>query len=111
MLGKRYFWRCVQISCSVAFIVQICFLIKDQIKPHETKIFKEEKYLRSIDFPILIKLCFQDAFNHTQLNNTGYNSVFDYFLGQSFYDKNIFGWAGHTSHGTEGAGIKGMICK
>ena len=99
----------VKLGCSIAFLIQIVMLTTEQIYPSKTVSFREQKSLHLIEFPVIFKLCFKNAFNLEEIENFGYSSVFNYFQGNSRYDEDqmIYGWGGHGKNGSMGLGIKG----
>ena len=46
-------------------------------------------------------------YNMKQLNEAGYNSGWDYFLGCSKYNGFLMGWAGHTQDGEVFSNVSG----
>ena len=108
---KTFLWRLVLLTCSAAFLGQVGALIFHQIKPSKTEIFTEQKSLDAVDWPIIFRLCFKNAFNLEQMQKAGYTSQITYFLGKSLHNENIYGWAGHSKDGHQGDGIesKNMI--
>jgi hypothetical protein len=53
------------------------------------------------EFPIIFKIWANPAFNMTALSEEGYDTesggIYDYFLGQSKYNRSLYGWAGHSN--------------
>ena len=47
-------------------------------------------------------------YNMKQLNEAGYNSGWDYFLGCSKYNGFLMGWAGHTQDGEVFSNVSGF---
>ena len=43
------------------------------------------------------------------MEKLGYRSVTGYFCGESKYNPDLYGWAGHTEDGKDGQGINGKI--
>ena len=106
---RSFIWRLAQLICSVAFLIQIVALSFEQINPSQTETTKQLKQLDSMVFPLIIRLCFKNSFDLTEIENAGYASVFNYFKGDSMYDKSLFGWAGHTRDRKEGPGVQGKL--
>ena len=86
--------------CLIAFTAQMVILAVNQISPSETVSHLEEINLDSIDFPILFKICIKPAFHTSELYEAGYKNIWYYFIGQSRFNKSVFGWGGHTDNGT-----------
>ena len=80
---------------------------RNQIFPSETVSHLEETSLNSIQFPVLFKICIKPAFNMQELNKAGYESIWAYFIGQSKYNKSVYGWAGHTKDGHTTGSVEG----
>ena len=68
-----------------------------------------EKSLKEIEFPISITLCASeeresDVMRH---NTSGYDRNFQFFLGQSMFNKSLIGWSGHTQDGSFLGSVRG----
>ena len=87
-------------GCLITFTVQMIVLAMNQISPSTTISHLEERSLDSIDFPVLFKICIKPAFHTSELYKAGYENIWHYFLGQSRYNKSVFGWGGHTDNGS-----------
>ena len=59
-----------------------------------------KKDLNEIEFPVLFKLCVTPGFKLEKIVGSGYSDLFYYFLGKSKFGNN-YGWAGHTSNGSQ----------
>ena len=101
-------WSFVNVACFTAFIIQMCIIANDHLYPSETVSHRVEKKLDEIQFPVLFKICIKPAFNLKELQNAGYYSIWDYFTGQSRYDKSVYGWAGHTTDGKVYGSVQGL---
>ena len=86
----------------------MCIIANDHLYPSETVSHRVEKKLDEIQFPVLFKICIKPAFNLKELQNAGYHSIWDYFTGQSRYDKSVYGWAGHTKDGKVYGSVQGL---
>ena len=89
----KKFWVLIQSGFLTAFLIQSFYIFFNILYPSETITTTEEKTMTEI--PILFKICFEPAFNTDKLNKEGYDEIYDYFLGQSMYDDNCYGWTGH----------------
>ena len=87
-------------GCLITFTVQMIVLAMNQISPSTTISHLEERSLDSIDFPVLFKICIKPAFHTSELYKAGYENIWHYFMGQSRYNKSVFGWGGHTDNGS-----------
>ena len=70
-----------------------------QINPDKTVPKTTRKGLGDIDFPVVFKFCVSPSFNETELENVGYDNMYYYFLGQSRFNNNSYGWSGHNEEG------------
>ena len=77
------------------------------MKPSRTETIEEETNLGEIDFPVLFKFCFKNAFNLEKVKESGYKNVWEYFCGKSKFNSSVYGWAGHKENGGIGLGISG----
>ena len=89
-------WILANITCTGILTVQVIHVLEGYINPTITRTFKEEVPLHDMDFPLVIKVCVIPGFNQTALQEMGYKDTWGYFLGQSRFNKSLFGWAGHT---------------
>ena len=87
----------------------MCLLAKEQLNPSQTETFLEEKKLDEIEFPVLFKVCFKNSFNLKNLEEAGYSSVWNYFMGVSKYNKSNYGWAGNMKEGGVRGGVTGIV--
>ena len=101
---SRHPYFIVNVLCCLAFLAQICYVIKNNIDPSErqTHINVKEKQLKDMDFPVILMICMNPGFNITAIEEAGYSGIFNYFAVKSKYNNLLYGWAGHTS----GAGPK-----
>ena len=71
-----------------------------------------EKDLQDSDFPLLFKICINPSFNHTAIDEAGFNdNAYDFFSGKSRFNSSLFGWAGHTAEGGVLGTVEQMINK
>ena len=82
-------------------------LTSEQIKPTKTETRLQEKKLNEIEFPVVFKICFKNSIDIEKLKMAGYRTDRQYFRGQSWFNKSIYGWAGHVQGGHTGPGVKG----
>ena len=92
-------WNVINLCCFTAFVVQISYLVSDQISPDQTVSITRDFQLDDIQFPVLFKICIKPSFNVDELQATGYQNIWKYFIGQSLYNDSLFGWAGHAEDG------------
>ena len=96
-------------ACLLACTVQMMILANNQMNPSQTISYMVEKSLDSIEFPALFKICIKPAFNIAELRKAGYRSIWAYFLGQSRYNKSLYGWGGHYKNGSSIASVAGSM--
>ena len=97
------------ITCFILFVVHSSIVGWQELFPSETFTNVKEKKLDEIEFPAVFKICIYPSANMTELAKVGYKDIWNYFIGRSSLNKNIFGWAGHTPEGTEIASVEGDI--
>ena len=87
--GKlNYFIRLlVYIISFIAFSYQFANLIEDYSRPTVTNTNVEEKELKDIGFPLVLKICVRPGFNETAIKDAGYKNIFEFFLGKSMRNK------------------------
>ena len=86
----------LKIALFVTFCIQTFFIGLNAIFPAETFTRFEQRKLDAIEFPVVFKICIFPAFRMENLEKVGYNNVWQYFIGRSAHNRNIYGWAGHT---------------
>ena len=85
----------IYVGCVTATLVQLASVLEGYLSPTMTNTVRETKDL--VEFPLVFKICFKAGFNTTVIEETGYDSPYYYFLGQSKFNRSIFGWGGHTN--------------
>ena len=68
------------------------------LNPEQTNVRRYEKNLQDIEFPVSLKLCFYYEDEYAFFYNLGYKNVWKFFVGQSVFDTDLFGWHGHTAN-------------
>ena len=83
--GKwRYFTGIlVYLICFVAFAIQLGNLIGNYVKPTITSTNVEEKELKEIGFPLIVKICVKPGFNQNAIQDAGYRGPQEFFFVQS----------------------------
>ena len=94
--NTKWMWLLVNLFCTVVLTVQLVVLLDSYVNPTNTRTWDEEVMLADIEFPLIFKICVIPGFNEKAVYDAGYYSTYFYFLGQSLYDNQIYGWAGHT---------------
>ena len=98
----KYYWKFLTCLCIIALAWQLYSIIVERIEPSNRATEITEKKLGDWEeFPILFKICPDPAFNTAASREGGYDSIFEYFTGESRFDETIFGWAGHTNASTD----------
>ena len=105
---NRKFTLLVNIIFTTVFLIQISYISYSLKYPDNPNIRTYKAKFQDIDFPISFKICVAEMEKQYQryLRN-GYGSARKFFLGQSNYKSNIFGWAGHTKNLSTLGTIKG----
>ena len=80
-------------------MLHVGFIGFNQLNPSETFTKYQETPLDQIDFPIIFKICLKPALNLTLLQSAGYKTIKTYFLGRSWHNTSLYGWAGHGTDG------------
>ena len=93
----KHHWKLVNLLCCIAFTWQVSGIIQEWINPSRQTTQISEKNYNEMEFPLIIKLCPDPAFNLSALQEEGYARIGDYFKGYSRYNRSILGWAGHTN--------------
>ena len=75
--------------------------------PENPNVKKYIKDLKDIEFPVILKLCFEKENEDEILQTFGYNYMFDFYRGKSMYNKNVYGWNGHTKNGATLGSVEG----
>ena len=96
--NTKWMWLLVNLFCTVVLTVQLVVVLDSYVNPTNTRTWDEEVMLADIEFPVVFKICVIPGFNEKALHNAGYNDTFYYFLGQSAFNKSMYGWAGHTNN-------------
>ena len=97
LFSLKTLWILANITCTVILTVQLSVVFEGYIKPTITRTWEKDVPLQNMDFPLVIKVCVIPGFNHTALQEMGYQNTWDYFLGQSRFNQSVYGWAGHTN--------------
>ena len=81
--------------------------------PEHTEPLKKVVRLQDMDrFPVIFKLCIKPGgFDQARLKEEGYQDAKSYFFGESRYNNQSYGWAGHNKDGSTRAGVKGRVEK
>jgi hypothetical protein len=97
-LGLTWPWLLVHLACTTFLLIQLWLVLwNGYVKPSVTNTVVENKNLKDINFPLVFKICKSPGFNINALNEAGYDTIIDYFVGWSKYNPPIHGWAGHTN--------------
>ena len=78
------------IICYLVFIFRVYSIIEEWVHPSETTTPLTERNLQDLNFPVIFKICPDPAFNNTLIQKLGYSRTFDYFVGQSKFNKSIY---------------------
>ena len=98
----------VNLACFGGFCVQSANVVDTYVHPTQTTMEVTEKDLQDSDFPLLFKICINPSFNHTAIDEAGFDH---FFSGKSRFNSSLFGWAGHTAEGGVLGTVEQMINK
>ena len=103
------------IACfTIAFVIHISMIVFYKLNPSYPEVKYYKKDLKEIDFPIVFQICIEEKKNNDtkmKYKDLGYQDLFDFFTGQSRFNKSIFGWAGHSENGSSIASVKGFTIR
>ena len=96
----------------IAFILHLSVLIISKLNPDTPEVKYYKKDLKDIDFPIAFQICIEDK-NKSRMRyrELGYSDLYNFFNGQSKFNKSIVGWAGHTENGSSIGTVEGLMIK
>ena len=102
ILGKiRWLWALAYLFCTCWFVYQLVQILPSYLHPTLTHTTVEEVPLKSMDFPLDIKICFEPArLNETALKSFGYGDRNAYMHGgivQNNSSQFLVGWGGNQS--------------
>ena len=103
ILGKiRWLWALAYLFCTCWFVYQLVQILPSYLHPTLTQTAVEEVPLKSMDFPLDLKICFEPlTFNETALKSFGYDDWHLYVDG--IFNSNdssaepLIGWGGNQS--------------
>ena len=85
-------------GCSTVFIIQLCYLIPEYIKPTKLNQNTEIITLDDIEeFPFVFHFCISPGWNMTELRAHGYLDIDYFFWGMTDPDDYDVGWEGNAS--------------
>ena len=91
----------------IAFITHVSFIFYHITFPSTPSVRQEMKKLKDITFPVVFNFCFNECDND-RYQKYGYLYDQRLFKGDSAYNKNLYGWNGHTKNGSTLMPIKGI---
>ena len=83
---KRH-WLLVNLFCFIAFSIQFANVLEGYIMPSQTNTDVEEKELRDLGFPVVLKICFKPGFNESAIVEAGYSGIWGLFSGQNMKNR------------------------
>ena len=92
-------WVAIKVACLAALMAHLAIIVYNKENQESTIATTDTTQLDKIAFPAVFYICISPSYNETELRKVGYSSTFDYFTGQSKYNKHLFGWSGHTKEG------------
>ena len=103
---------------TITVLIIICIynsgtVIYNLIEPKFPIIQVEKKRLNDTEFPLIFHICLNELRTNTRENDIsyksfGYNSSYEWFIGQSMYGNANYGWSGHTKDGSTIGKTKGF---
>ena len=103
----EWFWTLAYLFCTCWFLYQLVHILPNYLAPTLTNTEVKEVPLKSMDFPLDIKICFQsEGLNETALKSFGYgDSAFGYVYGAIDLNDShaLIGWGGNQSVGVKNA--------
>ena len=111
MLTSKNIWVLANLVCTAILAIQLANVLEGFIKPTITRTWEEELPLEDMEFPVVIKICVIPGLNETELHGVGYRNAYAYFVGQSRFNKSVFGWAGHTQDSRTFGNVEEIIQK
>ena len=95
-------------SLSVACLVHISFILYNYLHPQHPRHFEHDKHLSGVQFPLILKFCFdQENFSSKLFQSWGYETYNDFYRGISMYNTSMVGWYGHSGDGSHVAPVEG----
>ena len=71
------------------------------------RVYKEN--LKDLDFPVYFKLCARELENDTEkYQRLGYTDYFNFYVGESMFNRSLIGWNGHNQNGSTLGSTEGI---
>ena len=102
-------WILINITCAGILAVQLFHVLTGYLKPTITRTGEKEVPLQDMDFPLVIKVCVNPGLNQAALQELGYKGTWEFFLGQSRFNRSVYGWAGHTKNSGKIKSVKEIL--
>ena len=103
--------RCIQAihtAFGLAFLVQMAVMIDQACNPTELSSSMRKVPLQQLAFPVAARVCLTPAFDLRRLEEVGYGSVYEYFMGVST-TLPLMGWGGLVQGAPFHANASGTI--
>ena len=100
----------IRFVMSIVFIAHVGYIGYELLYPKFPEIVNYKKQLSEIDFPVVFKVCANEAnisAANEKITEIGYTDLWKLFLGESMYNDSIYGWAGHTENGSTTGSVEG----
>ena len=69
--------------------------------PENQSVRVHKENLKDLDFPVYFKLCARELENDTEkYQRLGYRDYFNFYVGDSMYNRSLVGWNGHSPNGS-----------
>ena len=111
-LKPRTIMGIIRILFLLVFFVHVSFIGYFTIHPELPTIEKHIVDFKDIEFPFIFRLCATEKKDKDEkYRQFGYKNVYNLFLGESMYNRSIYGWNGHQENGSTIKGIEGIVFK
>ena len=98
----------VNLIFTIMFAIHLTMIEYNLQYPKYPSVRIYKKNLKDIEFPIAFKLCVIELNNNSiRYQKVGYKNEYDFFLGKSMFNENLFGWNGFTKTNTTFGSVEG----
>ena len=92
-------WRTVaKIFCTLGFFLHSSINIWQNAFPKKMSMESENVKLSTIAFPVVFKVSISPGFDVGQLNQLGFKSILDYFVGINQHNPTGYDWVGRNGN-------------
>ena len=83
-----------KIICTLGFFLHTTINIWQNAFPNKMSMESEDVKLSTIQFPVVFKVSISPGFDMDQLNQLGFQSIQDYFMGINQFNPTGYDWVG-----------------